>query len=128
MSGQTRLTYLLGAPLAKNVVRQWPQMGETVKGADLISAVEGNFETVTLEVGRRLPLGDMVIVEWTTNYGDGKLFRSVTIGELEDGKAVRVTDYWGPPFETPDWRKPMTARLDMPPDGIWPSKDRLGHH
>src|ERR1700751_78246 len=116
MSGQTRLAYLLGVPLAQNVVRQWPQMGGLVPGAELISAVEGNVETVTLEVGRRLALGDLVIVEWTINYGDGKLFRNVTIGELEDGKVVRVTDYWGPPFETPDWRKPMTARLDMPPD------------
>ena len=38
-----------------------------------------------------------VVVEWTGDYGDGRLYRNVTIGELEDGGAVRVTDYWGEP-------------------------------
>jgi hypothetical protein len=43
-------------------------------------------------------------------------------------EAVRVTDYWGKPFDNPDWRKEMTDRLDMPADGRWPSADRLSHH
>ena len=81
-----------------------------------------------MEVGRRLHLGDVVVVEWTANYGDGRLYRNVTIGELQDGTAVRVTDYWGEPTETPHWRRPMTDRLDMPGDGIWPDAQHLGHH
>jgi hypothetical protein len=28
--GATRLAYILGVPLADDVVRQWPQMGEAV--------------------------------------------------------------------------------------------------
>jgi hypothetical protein len=70
----------------------------------------------------------VVVVEWTCNYGDGRLYRNVTIGELEDGKAVRVTDYWGEPTETPEWRRPLTARLPMPADGIRPDNARLSHH
>jgi len=31
-----------------------------------------------------------------------------------------VTDYWGEPTATPEWRRPMTEPLDMPGDGIWP--------
>ena len=42
------------------------------------------FPELTLEVGRRLHLNDVVVVEWTGNYGDGRLYRNVTIGELED--------------------------------------------
>ena len=30
-TGATRLAYILGVPLAENVVRQWPQMGEIVR-------------------------------------------------------------------------------------------------
>jgi hypothetical protein len=127
-NGETRLAYILGVPLAENVVRQWPQMGEIVRTSGLIAEVEGNFPELTLEVGRRLRLGDVVVVEWTANYGDGRLFRNVTIGELRDGRAVRVTDYWGEPTATPEWRRPMTDTLDMPGDGIWPDAEHLSHH
>ena len=84
--GATRVAYILGVPLAENVVRQWPQMGEIVRSSKLVADVEGNFPELTLEVGRRLQLDDVVVVEWTCNYGDGRLYRNVTIGELEDGR------------------------------------------
>jgi len=113
-NGETRLAYVLGVPLAQNIVRQWPQMGEIVQGRELIGKVEGNFEALTLEVGRRLRLDDIIVVEWSVNYGDGRIYCNVTIAELESGEAVRVTDYWGEPVDTPEWRKGMTARLDMP--------------
>ena len=126
--GATRVAYILGVPLAADVVRQWPQMEEIVRTRHLIAEVEGNFPELTLEVGRRHRLDDVVVVEWTCNYGDGRLFRNVTIGELEDGEAVRVTDYWGEPTTTPEWRVPMTDRLDMPADGTWPTNTQLSHH
>jgi hypothetical protein len=127
-NGETRLAYILGVPLAENVVRQWPQMGEIVRTSRLIADIEGNFPELTLEVGRRLLLDDLVVVEWTCDYGDGRLYRNVTIGELEGGEAVRVTDYWGEPTETPEWRRQRTDRLEMPGDGIWPDHEHLGHH
>jgi hypothetical protein len=127
-NGATRVAYILGVPLADDVERQWPQMGEVVRTARLVAEVEGNFPELTLEVGRRHRLGDVVVVEWTCNYGDGRLYRNVTIGELEDGKAVRVTDYWGEPTDTPPWRLALTARLEMPADGVWPDNAHLAHH
>jgi hypothetical protein len=126
--GATRVAYILGVPLADNVVRQWPQMEEAVRTSRLVADVEGNFPELTLEVGRRVQLGDVVVVEWTGDYGDGRLYRNVTIGELQDGRAVRVTDYWGEPTVTPEWRQPLTERLEMPADGIWPDSEHLSHH
>jgi hypothetical protein len=125
--GSTRLAYILGVPLAEEVVREWPQMGEVVRGRDLIGAVEGNFPELTLAVGKRRRFGDFLLVEWSADYGDGAIYRNVTIAEIEDGEAVRVTDYWGQPFETPEWRNGQTDRLDMPPDGRWPASERLSH-
>ena len=93
--GATRVAYILGVPLADQVVRQWPQMNEIVRTSKLVADVEGNFPELTLAVGRRLQLDNTIVVEWTCNYGDGRLYRNVTIGELENGEAVRVTDYWG---------------------------------
>ena len=126
--GESRLSYILAVPLAATCVRQWPQMSEVVEGRDLVVRVEEGFDAATLKVGRRLRFDDVVVVEWTINYGDDRLYRNVTIGELEKGEAVKVTDYWGEPVETPEWRKAITARLDMPADGVWPSKDRLKHY
>ena len=126
--GATRVAYILGVPLAENVVRQWPQMGEIVRTSELVADIEGNFPELTLEVGRRLQLDDVVVVEWTCNYGDGRLYRNVTIGELENGQAVRVTDYWGEPVATPEWRQPLTDRLEMSGDGIWPDNEHLSHY
>jgi hypothetical protein len=127
-NGATRLSYILGVPLAENVVRQWPQMGEVVRTSRLVADIEGNFPELTLAVGRRLRFEDVVVVEWTCDYGDGRLYRNVTIGELEAGRAVRVTDYWGEPTSTPDWRRPTTDRLEMGGDGAWPDGARLAHH
>lgn len=100
-------------------------MEELVRGRERIGLIEGHFANATLEVGRRLRFEGTVIVEWSINYGDDHIYRNVTIGELEDGLAVRVTDYWGEPVQIPEWRIGKTERLEMPPDGIWPSKDRL---
>jgi hypothetical protein len=128
-NGQTRLAYILGVPLAPDCRRQWPQMGEVVCGRGLIGQVEGNFPELTLEVGRRLHLDDdIIVVEWTCNYGDGRLYRNVSIAEVHDGQATKVTDYWGEPTTTPEWRKPMTQRLDMLPDGIWKDTQHLSHY
>jgi hypothetical protein len=126
--GTTRLAYILGVPLADDAVREWPQMDEIVRGRGQIGAVEGHFEEFTLAVGERRRFGDFLLVEWSADYGDGAVYRNVTIAEIADGEAVRVTDYWGKPFDTPDWREEMTDRLDMPAEGRWPSADRLSGH
>jgi hypothetical protein len=128
-NGSTRLAYILGVPLAPDCQRQWPQMGEVVRGRDLIAQVEGNFPELTLEVGRRLPLdNNIIVVEWTCNYGDGRLYRNVSVAELHGGQAIKVTDYWGEPATTPEWRQPLTDRLHMPADGIWKDTQHLSHH
>jgi hypothetical protein len=127
-NGQTRLAYILGVPLAHDCQRQWPQLGEVVHGCDLIGQVEGGFPELTLGVGRRLHIDNIVVVEWSCNYGDGRLYRNVSIAELRDGQAVTVTDYWGEPATTPEWRQSVTDRLSMPVDGVWKDAVHLDHH
>ena len=122
---QTRLERILGVPLAANAIRQWPQSGELVRGRDRISEVESHFRGLRLAVGRRMAWGNTVVVEWTTDYGDGRLYRNVSIADLCNGKAVRVTDYWGEPFTPPRWREPLVERLEMPRTGTWPPTDTL---
>jgi hypothetical protein len=119
--GATRLAYILGVPLAEQASdgrsRAFGRIG-CDRGRQL--------SRTHLEVGRRLHLAEVVVVEWTCNYVDGRLYRNVTIAELEGGRAVSVTDYWGEPTTTPAWRESLTDRLDMPGDGIWPDDAHLG--
>ncbi len=125
LTHDTRLERVLGVPLAEEAVRQWPQSGERVDGRERIAEVESHFVGLRLGVGRRYRLGDVVVVEWSTDYGDGRIFRNVSIAELADGEAVRVTDYWGEPFVTPQWREELTEPLDMPAGGTWPEAGTL---
>jgi hypothetical protein len=122
---QTRLERILGVPLADDAVRQWPQSGEVIRGRARIGEVESHFIGLRLGVGRRHAQGDTVVVEWTTEYGDGRLYRNVSIAELSEGKAVGVTDYWGEPFTPPQWRDGLAERLAMPETGVWPARDAL---
>lgn len=124
---QTRLERILGVPLADYVSRQWPQSGELIRGRARIAEVESHFEGLRLGVGRRLACGEILVVEWSADYGDGRVYRNVTIAELQDGKAIRVTDYWGEPFRPPEWRKALAERLDMTSSGVWPAIDTLVH-
>ena len=122
---ETRLERILGVPLADDAVRQWPQSGEAIESSARIAEVESHFEGLRLGVGRRHTCGDTLVVEWSTDYGDGRVYRNVTVADLRDGRATHVTDYWGEPFEPPPWRAPLASALDMPPKGVWPSADAL---
>ena len=124
-SHETRLERVLGVPLAAGAVRQWPQSGEAVVGRARIAEVESHFEGLRLSVGRRHQLGETIAVEWSTDYGDGRVYRNVSIAELKDGEAVRVTDYWGEPFDPPSWRDGLTSPLPMPRGGTWPTAEDL---
>ena len=122
---ETRLERILGVPLAEDAKRQWPQSGEVIDGRARIGEVESHFEGLRLGVGRRHRLGDTLVVEWSTDYGDGRVYRNVSVAELRDGEAVRVTDYWGEPFEPPAWREELADSLEMPADGAWPPAEGL---
>ena len=93
LANDTRLERILGVPLADDAMRQWPQSGEVINGREGIGEVESHFEGLRLAVGRRHACGDTLVVEWSTDYGDGRVYRNVTVADLRDGHAIRVTDH-----------------------------------
>ena len=121
----TRLERVLGVSVAPDAVRQWPQSGEKIVGRRRIEDVESQFVGLRLGVGRRIVTEDAVVVEWTTDYGDGRLYRNVSIAGLRDSEAVMVTDYWGGPVVAPEWRAALSEPLEMPAGGRWPAVEEL---
>src|SRR5204863_8855854 len=115
---ETRVERLLGAPLADDAVRRWPQSGEILRGKARIAEVESHFQGLRLGVTRRHACGDVIVVEWNPYYGDGRVYRNVFIGELMHGKVVRVTGYWGAPFGRTDGRRRLSGS-----EGVRPAVD-----
>ncbi|MGA9526338.1 MAG: nuclear transport factor 2 family protein [Myxococcaceae bacterium] len=124
---ETRIERIVGAPLADDAVRQWPQSGEILRGRARIAEVESHFPHLKLALGKRYRAGDRVFVEWSTEYGDGRIYRNVTIAELRDGSIVKITDYWGEPFDPPDWRRELSDSLETAGESPWPGPDALAH-
>jgi len=114
-SHETRVERLLGAPLDDDAVRRWPQSGEILCGKARIAEVESHFQGLKLAVTRRHACRDVIVVEWNSDYGDGRIYRNVSIGELQDGRVTRVTDYWGEPFARPEWRRGLSDSEDVRP-------------
>lgn len=112
---ETRVERLLGAPLSDDAIHRWPQSGEILRGKATIAEVESHFQGLRLGVTRRHICGDVIVVEWNTDYGDARVYRNVSIGELRNGKVVRVTDYWGEPFTPPEWRRGLSDSEDVRP-------------
>src|SRR6266496_6537147 len=92
---ETRVERLVGAPLADEAIRRWPQSGEILRGRQRIAEVESHFQGLKLGITRRHACGDVVVVEWSSDYGDDRVYRNVRIGEMKDERDIYMTDYLG---------------------------------
>jgi hypothetical protein len=91
-----------------------------IHGHVRIAEVESHFVGLRLAIGRSHTCGQTLVVEWSTEYGDGRIYRNVTVAELQDGEAVRVTVYWGEPFAAPAWRTELSQALDFDQTALAP--------
>ena len=86
------------------VVIEWPQSGELIRGKQTIAELRGaypNPPTATLR--RIIGSGDLWAAEMIFDY-DGDRYYTVLIHEYRNGLVVRETCYYAAPFEAPAWR------------------------
>jgi ketosteroid isomerase-like protein len=96
---------------AEDAVQEWPQSGERIVGRDNIKAVNDNYPGFPKSEQRRLiGSGDLWIGELTLNY-DGDIQHGISVFEMRDGKIVRETDYFGAPWEAPEWRSQWVEKM-----------------
>lgn len=118
--------------LHPEIVVEFPQSGEVFRGKDNYMAVLSNYPTglpdaAEVEIRGReegvlvsslFPFasptitvtgsGDTFILEGEAGpYPDGIVYKMVSIVKLRDGKVAEETDYFGAPFDAPDWRRPF---------------------
>jgi hypothetical protein len=112
------------AMASDDMVQEWPQSGERIRGRANIEAVNQNYPASTgtkpkLELRRVLKPGEAWIIEGTIDYGDGIPVSAVTIIETgTDGKIVRQTDYFANPFEAPAWRRKWVEQMEPTEAGV----------
>lgn len=111
----SRLTSELASP---DMVQEWPQSGERIRGRDNIAAVNQSYEGATgtapkLTLRRILKPGAAWVTESTIDYGDGTPVSFVSIMETDaDGKVVKTTDYFANPFPAPEWRRKWVEQME----------------
>ncbi len=105
-------------------VGEYPQSGELIRGPANVVAIGKNYpngtpaiETLRITgsqdkwvltpmwtVTKITGSGDNYTAEGLLKYADGSVWHAVDVLELRDGKILRSTQYFGAPFEAPEWR------------------------
>ena len=103
---------------SKDLVQEWPQSGERIRGRDNVIAVNDHYEGATgttpkMTLRRLSRPGQAWVAEATIDYGDGIQVSLVSILETDaEGTIVRQTDYFANPFDAPEWRRQWVERMD----------------
>lgn len=87
-----------------DVVIEWPQSGEVIRGKQRIRELRLAFPTPPTATLRRIVgSGDLWVMEMLFDY-DGDRYNTIVVHEYRDGRVVHETAYYGAPFEAPAWR------------------------
>ena len=103
---------------SEDLVQEWPQSGERIRGLANVMAVNEHYEGATgatpkMTLRRLTKPGQTWIAEGTIDYGDGIPVSLVSILEAgPDGKIVRETDYFANPFDPPEWRRQWVEQME----------------
>jgi ketosteroid isomerase-like protein len=97
----------------ESFIQDWPQSGERVRGRQSCLNIVRNYPggPPRIELGRVTGEGDHWVVEGRGSYPDGTDYHVVAGLEFRDGKVVRETDYFGPSYPAPEWRREWVERI-----------------
>lgn len=114
-----------------DVVQEWPQSGERMKGLKNVRAVLENYPDLPRVDPQRVggaedkwvltpswtPLrttgtGDEFTVESLIAYPNGEIWSSVSILQFRNGKVSRITEYFAAPFPAAEWRSQWVEKME----------------
>ena len=104
---------VLSEVLTPDAVTRWPQSGERITGAMACVRVYENYPggPPAYRVQRILGTGDTWVAELVADYGFER-WHAVSVLEFEGDRIARMTDYFGPAFAAPEWRRELVERED----------------
>ena len=102
----------LNAVFTEDIVMEWPQSGERIRGEKNRREIYSRFPSLpTVTPGRITGSGDVWVLEASLDYGDGDPYQCVFVFRIRDGRIAHETAYWTKPFPAPDWRAPWVERM-----------------
>jgi ketosteroid isomerase-like protein len=104
--------------MTQDAVQRWPQSGEVMRGLDrILEATRRRSSVPRARVADLIEAGDTIVAEWSADYGDGKVWRNVSVFRMRDGRIAEETDYFGDPFPGPEWRRDLVEIEELPKPG-----------
>jgi ketosteroid isomerase-like protein len=102
----------LGQVFTSDVVMEWPQSGERIRGEKNRREIYSRFPSLPKVTPRRVTgSADLWVLEASLDYGDGDPYLAVIILEMRDARIARETAYWSKPFPAPEWRAQWVERM-----------------
>jgi hypothetical protein len=106
--------------LADDIVEEYPQSGEIIRGKANRRAIMENYPGGTPQEtsgssrpeARLTGAGDDFTAVGAITYPNGETWQVVALIELRDGKIRKITSIFGAPFEAPAWRQPYVERKE----------------
>jgi ketosteroid isomerase-like protein len=87
-----------------DVVIEWPQSGEVIRGKKNIRQLRLAYPTPpTATLQRIAGSGDLWAIEMVFDY-DGDRFHVIVFHQYSDGLVAHETSYYASPFQAPAWR------------------------
>jgi ketosteroid isomerase-like protein len=101
--------------LHDDYVQEWPQSGERIRGKHDARELKDHYPSPRTPTLRRISGSeDFWVMEAFVDYGD-QVAHAISVMELKDGLVIRETDYFGAPFEAPEWRGRWVESFDATP-------------
>jgi ketosteroid isomerase-like protein len=96
----------------EDVVIEWPQSGERIKGGQNRREIYSRFPSLPKVTPRRITgSGNLWVLEANLGYGDGDSYRCVFVFEMRDGLIAKEVGYWTKPFPAPSWRAAWVEQM-----------------
>ena len=127
------LAALIGELADTDVVVEYPQSGERIKGRENNLAVLENYPGLPSATIKGMhgaedkwvltpfwtPLritgtGDRYVVEGRLVYPNGEEWNFVDVIELRNDKVAKVTEYFAAPFPAAEWRAKWVEKIETP--------------
>ena len=113
----------LDALVGDDVVEEYPQSGEVIRGKANLRAIidnypgrrQSDFKAERPEISGS---GDEFTARGLLTYPNGETWHVVSVFSLRDGKIKRITSYFAQPFDAPAWRAKWVEKKAGEPAGV----------
>lgn len=100
--------------LAPDLVVEWPQSGERLRGADNFARMNAEYPTTarwTFRINRLVASGEDVVTQVSVSDGTQSA-EPVSFFTVRDGKIVHLLEYWPDPFPAAANRSHLVERIE----------------